>query len=528
MLAFTTFKDGLIGKIQIPKESLNKCQESTDIYDPTKAMYYCFEATILNIYKISIHLHSESHKDVVNGRYDYTKGSYLHEGFGTTFSYNVGDKVMHKMHYFLKEDIAHWHTFKSINPNVLIENNYNGITINYHDNGRLRYRGEFKMGIPSGFIKGWYPSGILKYECMYVDGEPTGTSRSFYENGQIKHITYRKLLYQWDLYYHKNGNIKSTTKKYYGCVNNTPDNYQGLNGYVKEWYSNGQIKMKVHYHNNLKSGIYQLWDENGIKIQESYYIAYKSKNLLHGPSLYWDMFGNINIKVNYKNGLMNGLYRSWYTGTQQLYNVCKYKNGVINGIDYKFYENGQVLQCAYKINDKLFGTYKRFYENGQLERYALFEKGYEILDIQYYVNGIINIFTTKTQTKKGGLDFRTNIKKFNVNGQLIKKTKVKRYYDYSFKIYMCRFYDNGQIKEIIKQYRSGKIKRLGWYEDISNRSPTGQQKFRICTKDPTSLVLPPLKHGKQLKWYQNGNLKIRELWNDGKLLEKEEYSLCVQ
>jgi len=57
-----------------------------------------------------------------------------------------------------------------------------------------------------------------------------------------------------------------------------------LNGETGSWYRSGMLRSKGYYENNLLTGKWEFWDEEGNKV----------------------------VEANYKNDLLNGMYISYY------------------------------------------------------------------------------------------------------------------------------------------------------------------------------------------------------------------------
>ena len=70
-------------------------------------------------------------------------------------------------------------------------------------------------------------------------------------------------------------------------------------GEYKQWYDNGdgQLFLKINYVNGLKEGLHESWYEDG----------------------------QLRIHCNYLNGIRNGLYEEWYKNGD-LYEKCIYLN----------------------------------------------------------------------------------------------------------------------------------------------------------------------------------------------------------
>jgi antitoxin component YwqK of YwqJK toxin-antitoxin module len=61
-----------------------------------------------------------------------------------------------------------------------------GLWIEWYEDGRKRYEGTWKDGVPQGKSSRWYPSGQVKLEEEHVMGTLNGVQREYYEDGQKK------------------------------------------------------------------------------------------------------------------------------------------------------------------------------------------------------------------------------------------------------------------------------------------------------------------------------------------------------
>ena len=85
-----------------------------------------------------------------------------------------------------------------------------GIVEEFHKNGRLRDRGNYKDGKRDGPFEGFYEDGQLFVRGNYKDGELDGLVEEFYENGQVfikRNYKNGKLDGPWEMF-HKNGWLK--------------------------------------------------------------------------------------------------------------------------------------------------------------------------------------------------------------------------------------------------------------------------------------------------------------------------------
>ena len=74
----------------------------------------------------------------------------------------------------------------------------------YHKNGQLRFKKNFKNGKLEGITKHYYESGKLHFEENYKNGKLEGISKIYYESGQL-----------WIEVNYKNSEREGISKVYY-------------------------------------------------------------------------------------------------------------------------------------------------------------------------------------------------------------------------------------------------------------------------------------------------------------------------
>jgi len=163
-----------------------------------------------------------------------------------------------------------------------------------------------------------------------------------------------------------------------------------------DYYNNGQLRYKGVFNDGKEIGIFKyyyksgnlekelLYIEDGVRAKVRVYYSNKSIKALGdycvkkrcGTWDYFDDLGNIIIRENYKNGLLNGAYFIFFDGA--LTDVYNYENGKKNGISKKFFPSGKVQIIKNYLNDKLHG------------RYELFNKKGKMIEVRNYSNGFLD------------------------------------------------------------------------------------------------------------------------------------------
>lgn len=162
---------------------------------------------------------------------------------------------------------------------------FTGETTSYHPNGKIWIHKTFSDGQASGvwttwsesgrlismdsfnnnscIVTAWFESGRVKYQVFYSKG--IIEERIFFaENGQRTERTVynnegkRAVVFYW----HENG------QKMFECKYDDKGN---KDGFLTEWYKNGQLKRKAYYKNGMLNGMYSSWSPNGDNFAEGTY-----------------------------------------------------------------------------------------------------------------------------------------------------------------------------------------------------------------------------------------------------------------
>ena len=122
-----------------------------------------------------------------------------------------------------------------------------GLLKAYYQNGNVRKEGYYSYGKENGLFKEYNEDGVINFEYYMKDGEMNGAFKTYYENGQVKKLG--------DSFNGKeNGNFKEYTENGVLEVTYTMVNDK-FNGLLIE-YENGKISKKINYLNGIKEGLY--------------------------------------------------------------------------------------------------------------------------------------------------------------------------------------------------------------------------------------------------------------------------------
>ena len=126
---------------------------------------------------------------------------------------------------------------------------------------------------------------------------------------------------------------------------------------TETFHLNGKLKSRTNYQSINDGG-----ERHGI--QESYY-----EN------------GQLDSKLNFKDGKIDGLGESYYENGQ-LYNKVNYKDGKEDGLRESYYENGQLWFIKNFKDGELHGLSETYFEDGSKYDDACYKNG-ELTDKSY-------------------------------------------------------------------------------------------------------------------------------------------------
>lgn len=113
----------------------------------------------------------------------------------------------------------------------------------------------------------------------------------------------------------------------------------GYCGMIKQYYSNGQLRVEYYTINHYTEGIVTSYHSNGQILYQCNYINDKQ----HAESITYYDNGNIGTKTNYNNGERCGEYIEYYSNGN-IENKCSYINGHLDGEYIKYNINGEIIE----------------------------------------------------------------------------------------------------------------------------------------------------------------------------------------
>lgn len=299
-----------------------------------------------------------------------------------------------------------------------------------------------------------------------------------------------------------------------------------INGLLKVYDENGNIKKTTNYINGIVSGKVVEYKENGDKNAEYTII---NDSIQNGLLTFYDN-NKISYTTNYKNNLKNGQHTNYYYNdeTQKLFlkEHGQYLNDSKNGTWKTFYVDGKnekLLTYTNYLNDLkegifqdvqgdslIIGNYKADELNGNYKIYRDIKK--------LLVGGLINtnpselVLITEGQYIKGNktgnwkvYDFTTALRNEGNYSDNLENGEWKYYYtnwskenneplEYSKKLYLIQNYSSGKL--------NGKSTRLSYLEDKKypcNELDDNGVKLDSCVKQLYIKIL-------ETSYYKDGEL----------------------
>lgn len=209
------------------------------------------------------------------------------------------------------------------------------------------------------------------------------------------------------------GRIKEESGDYINIYSYKSGELDGVN---VSYYKNN-IKEIGHWKNGKQNGLFQLYTEEGILIDNANFKEGERDGL---TKQYYSDTGKLRVSGNYKNGVLEGEFKAYYPNGN-LQGEIIYKNGEMNGDFKEYHENkNKRLSGSYK-NNLQDGEWKSYLEDGTLETIVNYKDG-ELNGIKedYYKNG--NVWT-RQEFKNNELDGVYEVYYENGNPQL--KAKIK-------------------------------------------------------------------------------------------------------
>ncbi|OEJ99700.1 toxin-antitoxin system YwqK family antitoxin [Roseivirga misakiensis] len=426
----------------------------------------------------------------------------------------------------------------------------NGVRTTYHSNGKVSMIVNVVNDLFQGEYKEFDQSGKLTNKSIYVDGVTNGWYENYYSNGNkiVEGYSVNDNAEQiWKNYY-PDGTLSDQTYNSQGQDNGyqysyTPDGQL----FSRFKWKMGTLEEVIQYDSlgnelttqNLPNGSGKLIINNASGKKRSE-VSYECGVLTGTPKTFFED-GTINSSGIVKDGKYNGMHNTYYPdGTIYSYGVYKndlldstwilndvfgnlsvkreYKDGEISGDVFNYHKNGKVeSKCTY-VEGKKHGSCEFYAPDGALQMIKNYDKEKGIVSYQYEKSDgnltdpipIINTESTtiKAYYRNGKISVSQGYKNGLLNGKTIyyfpngNISEEIDYLDGDSHGFTKEFYSNGQLyieQEWYYDYLVGKSKI--YYENGQLKRVTD---YRFDKK-----------HGKDI-WFNNSGEIERSInyWND--------------
>ena len=279
----------------------------------------------------------------------YIESNYLNDTLSGYYKeFDMTGKII-KLVKYLHGNLLTDSITEEINPIKWVED--------YYENGKLKFRGGYKDGLPVGMHKEYPPDGSVTIAKEYdesgiLSGEGSvdeydkkqGTWKYYYETGELKAKGDFKDNFktgEW-IFYYEDGKIEQRGK----YVKDKPS------GLWTWYYTNGNKWREENLVKGVEEGSLIEYNKDGIEILKGEYVDGEREGL-------WKYHnGDITEEGSYQSGLQNGIWKSWFSNGK-LYYEMNYVQGVPDGKFKMYYDTGDLREeGVYSMGSREKNWYK--------------------------------------------------------------------------------------------------------------------------------------------------------------------------
>ncbi|MBB3697601.1 hypothetical protein KMW28_05405 [Flammeovirga yaeyamensis] len=388
--------------------------------------------------------------------------SFYVEGAKKTVAHFKQDKMVGTMKKFfpngtvqIEHNISknYWKEYypsgKLMNESEMLGEVRNGVTKVYDQEGNLKQKGTYKEGKIDGKYYTYFPkSTTVQKESDFVDGKLEGESKEFYTSGVLKQVIpfENNIEHGLRLEYYESGQLMSENRIVKG---RTTGNY-------KNYYEDGQLKSEmITALGKEQKGVFREFSEKGILLKE----GHMQQGKMHGITKGFYDDGALKQVFNYQKGIKKGVQKQYYTDGETLkVEEVFAKNATENTVK-EYFENGKVKEEGKMIKKLKTGSWKTYYANGKLKTMKSFTGGFEEGEsLIYNKEGVL---MTKERYRKGRL-VGIHLEYYDDGRTVLMEVPYDKGYIYGE---VKKFYRNGQIREIGKQYKDKKLDTWKYFDE---------------------------------------------------------------
>lgn len=245
----------------------------------------------------------------------------------------------------------------------------------YYDNGKIKFLGGYKEGVPVGIHKEYPRDGSViiakEYDEMGIlsgegaldeNDKKQGNWKYYYETGELKALGAYK------------DNLKTGDWIYY--------------------YLDGKVEQKGKYSKDKPSGLWVWYYDNGKTWREENMDRGKEE----GAFVEYDKEGNILLKGEYTDGEREGV---WYYHAGDITDEGSYQAGLQNGPWKQTFSNGKTAFEGNYVQGVLDGKQKWYYDNGYVREEGLYSMGSREKNwYKYDMQGVLYLTITYKNDKE--------------------------------------------------------------------------------------------------------------------------------
>ena len=464
-----------------------------------------------------------------------TEGEVVSEGtkkFGKFyFEYtNLYDQVISEGHYHGDHKEDQWKYYSDYGLPTVVENynkdgNLEGEYLDYHLNGKLSARYNYKDGERDGYYVTYHKNGEKASEGWYVEGREESFYNSYYSNGKPSVSAY-----------YLNDELNGERKNY------NPDGSL----YKIETFDEGVLTdMAFYYEDSLYRRVTLTDSTPMIRYFPNGKLAYKINKagaMYDGEARWYYGNGQVRTEGQYENGYKTGVWK-WYYPNGQLETEGEYVlSDPIDGWKY-YHPNGQLDEVKHRVNEKLNGSYEERRANGNISEtgsYLLGEtdgsRSFYLMDntlnhIRIYDQGRMVGYVSnlgdedKTKVIKNGT---ANVQSYYANGQLARKYQLKQglftgeylaYYQDGTLALEARYRDDEREGSYITYYPNGKKQKEYNYQYGALEGTTTSY-YKNGNKKREEPYVQDELHGVVINYNEDGSVKNKLLYQGDELYQE--------
>lgn len=396
------------------------------------------------------------------------------------------------------------------------ENKLTGVWKFYNDDSTLDRKIEYESDLKNGEEIVYFKNGNCESNTVWISNKKESIQEIFYESGKLKYsVPYENNLKNGKtIEYALDGRIISYKFYKKGLLYNLEkfnryNRYSEKTGIWKYFYDNNRISEEGPYRNNLKHGVFRMYNKRGDLeriVRYEFGVEVVDDELLNESNvlrLYHDN-GEISDESVYKNGLKNGVSRSFNTEGDVVdggvfksgIKICKGvtdPSGLEQG-DWELYYDDESIKAIGKYeNGNKVGEWKYFNNLGWLQQTGFYRSG-KFDGVWKWMDA--SGFVIRLETYENGLE----------EGQFIE-------YDSSKKLILQGVYQNG-LRVNSWFYHVNDHKELG---DYLNGERDGNWVYLYSDKQKMfeGEYSYGLKEGTHKEWFPNGILKSNGKFEGG-------------